>query len=54
MKKRNIAILLIEQNIRKAITLCDRHYAIERGQVVLEGDSRNESEREKLIERVSV
>jgi len=54
MKKRNIAILLIEQNIRKAITLCDRHYAIERGQVVLDGDSRNESEREKLIERVSV
>ncbi len=54
MKKRNIAILLIEQNIRKAITLCDRHYAIERGLVVLEGYSRNESEREKLIERVSV
>ena len=54
LKSQGIAILLIEQNIHKAIHLCDRHYVVERGQVVLEGNSKNENERENLIKKVSV
>ena len=54
LKERGIAILLIEQNVHKAIHLCDRHYVVERGSIVLEGDSQNPIDRNKLIERISV
>jgi branched-chain amino acid transport system ATP-binding protein len=54
LKAQGIAILLIEQNIHKAIHLCDRHYVVERGRVVLEGSSQDLEERKELIRRVSV
>ena len=54
LKERGIAILLIEQNVHKAIHLCDRHYVVERGSIVLEGDSQNPNDRNNLIERISV
>ncbi|WP_156471343.1 ABC transporter ATP-binding protein [Polynucleobacter sinensis] len=54
LKSQGIAILLIEQNIHKAIHLCDRHYVVERGRIVLEGNSSNQHEREILIKKVSV
>jgi len=54
LKSQGIAILLIEQNIHKAIHLCDRHYVVERGRIVLEGNSTNLNEREELMRRVSV
>lgn len=54
LKERGIAILLIEQNVHKAIHLCDRHFVVERGSIVLEGDSKNPIDRNKLIERISV
>ena len=54
LKSQGLSILLIEQNIHKAIHLCDRHYVVERGKVVLEGNSKNIEERQELIRRVSV
>jgi branched-chain amino acid transport system ATP-binding protein len=54
LKAQGVAILLIEQNIHKAIHLCDRHYVIERGKVVLEGVSQDIEERSVLMQRVSV
>jgi branched-chain amino acid transport system ATP-binding protein len=54
LKSQGISILLIEQNIHKAIHLCNRHYVVERGKVVLEGNSQNIEERKELIGRVSV
>jgi branched-chain amino acid transport system ATP-binding protein len=54
LKERGIAILLIEQNVHKAIHLCDRHYVVERGSIVLEGNSQNPIDRIKLIEQISV
>jgi branched-chain amino acid transport system ATP-binding protein len=54
LKSQGISILLIEQNIHKAIHLCGRHYVVERGKVVLEGNSQNIEERKELIRRVSV
>ncbi|MFM1880669.1 MAG: hypothetical protein RLZZ344_903 [Pseudomonadota bacterium] len=37
LRSQGIAVLLIEQNVHNALTVCDRFYAIERGQVVLDG-----------------
>jgi branched-chain amino acid transport system ATP-binding protein len=54
LKAQGVAILLIEQNIHKAIHLCDRHYVIERGKAVLEGSSQDAEERAELMRRVSV
>lgn len=54
LKAQGVAILLIEQNIHKAIHLCDRHYVVERGRVVLEGNSKNHECQKELIRRVSV
>lgn len=54
LKRQGISILLIEQNIHKAIHLCDRHYVVERGSIVLEGNSKDAADRNSLIERVSV
>ena len=47
-------IVLVEQNVHRAIQLTTRHYLIERGQVTLEGDSRVPSERDALLARISV
>ena len=47
-------IVLVEQNVHRAIQLTTRHYLIERGHVTFEGDSRVPSERDALLARVSV
>ncbi len=47
-------IVLVEQNVHRAIKLTTRHYLIERGQVTLKGDSRVPAEREALLARISV
>lgn len=49
-----IPILLVEQNVHRAIRLTTRHYLIERGQVVCEGDSSDSGQREALLDRISV
>lgn len=47
-------IVLVEQNVHRAIQLTTRHYLIERGQVTFEGDFRVPSERDALLARISV
>lgn len=47
-------IVLVEQNVHRAIKLTTRHYLIERGQVTFEGDSSIPAEREALLARISV
>ena len=47
-------IVLVEQNVHRAIQLTTRHYLIEHGQVTFEGDSRVPSERDALLARISV
>lgn len=48
------AVLLVEQNIHEALSVCDRFVAIERGRVVLEGDPENAEDRNLLIGQLSV
>lgn len=54
LKKSGTSILLIEQNVQRAIKLCDRHYAIERGRVVDEGQSNSVEDRERLFKMIAV
>jgi branched-chain amino acid transport system ATP-binding protein len=39
VRKEGIAILLVEQNVQRALTLADRGYVLEGGRVVLQGPS---------------
>lgn len=52
--KDGLAIVLVEQNIRRAIELTTRFYAIERGQVLLQGDAANPEQRQELFKRITV
>lgn len=39
LKKRGVTLLLVEQNVRHALDCADRGYVMERGRIVLEGNS---------------
>jgi branched-chain amino acid transport system ATP-binding protein len=54
LKQAGRAILLVEQNITQALTVCDRFVAMERGRVALEGDARIEADCARLFATVAV
>lgn len=54
LREQGIPLLLIEQNVKRALSICNRHYAIERGKMVHQGDSTNAEDRKRLISRISV
>lgn len=37
LKEHRLSLLLVEQNVRLALSLCDRAYLLEKGRIVLEG-----------------
>lgn len=47
-------ILLVEQNLHRALDVTNRFYALERGQVILQGSAASTGDRTALIEAVSV
>ena len=48
------SILLVEQNLHQALTVCDLFVVIERGQIVLSGRADNAVDREKLLTTIAV
>jgi branched-chain amino acid transport system ATP-binding protein len=54
LKAEGHAILLVEQNVRRALEITDRVYAIERGRVIFSGDGRKEADREELMRTIAV
>jgi branched-chain amino acid transport system ATP-binding protein len=54
LAREGIPIVLVEQNVRRAIRLTTRYYLIERGRVVAQGDSTNDAGRAALLSRISV
>ena len=54
LRRDGIPIVLVEQNVRRAIELTTRFYAIERGQVVVTGRADVATDREALFERIAV
>jgi len=47
-------IMLIEQNVRRAVQFATRFYLVERGSITLHGHGRSEQERAALLERIAV
>ncbi len=54
LREQGVSILLIEQNVHKALHLCDRHYAIERGRVVDQGRSNQQEDVARLMKNIAV
>jgi branched-chain amino acid transport system ATP-binding protein len=54
MKQAGCAILLVEQNVHQALTVCDQFGVIERGRIVLSGRANDKSDREKLLATIAV
>lgn len=53
IRNEKVAILLVEQNLQATLKLADRHYIIEQGSIVYEGDAeefkRNQAVKEKYL-----
>jgi branched-chain amino acid transport system ATP-binding protein len=54
LRERGAIVVLVEQNVHEALSLADRFYAVERGQIVVAGAADNTSDRERLIATISV
>ena len=54
LAREGIPIVLVEQNVQRAIALTHRYYLIERGQVTAEGRSDDRAERDALLRRLGV
>lgn len=54
VKAQGQAILLVEQNVSRALTLCDRFYALERGAVVAEGRADLPEDVARLMKAIAV
>jgi branched-chain amino acid transport system ATP-binding protein len=54
LKAEGHAILLVEQNVRRGMAICDRICAVERGRIIFEGDGGSENDREALLKAIAV
>ena len=54
LRREGVPILLVEQNLHRALDLVDRFYALERGTVVLEGRGDQAGDRASLVRQLSV
>jgi len=54
MKQAGCSILLVEQNVHQALSVCDRFAVIERGSIVTSGRTSDEAAREKLLAIIAV
>lgn len=49
LRQRGITILLVEQNVRQALSVADRGYVLEGGKIILDGRARDLLEHELLV-----
>lgn len=54
LRRDGVPILLVEQNLHRAVQIVDRFYALERGAVVLSGRGADAADREALVRALSV
>ena len=54
LKRAGRVILLVEQNVVQALTVCDRFVAMERGRLTLAGDARDAADGERRMAAITV
>ena len=53
-KRAGCSILLVEQNVHQALTVCDQFAVVERGQIVMSGRAAEAADRDKLLSTIAV
>jgi branched-chain amino acid transport system ATP-binding protein len=54
LQSEGLLILLVEQNVHRALDVATRFYAVERGRILFEGDARRGEDRERLLGAIAV
>lgn len=54
MREAGSVVLLVEQNIHEALSVCDSFHAVERGRIVASGSPEREEDRENLLRLLAV
>lgn len=54
LRREGVSVILVEQNVMRALQVVDRFYAMERGQIILEGKGDQPQDRERLLEAIAV
>jgi branched-chain amino acid transport system ATP-binding protein len=54
MKAAGCTVLLVEQNVHQALTVCNRFIAIERGRVMLVGETASKADCDQLLKAIEV
>lgn len=54
MRNDGLPIVLVEQNVRRALDVVNKFYALERGQIVFQGSAASRSDREELMARIAI
>lgn len=54
MREAGTIVLLVEQNVHEAISVCDRFMVLERGQAILTGEGDNDNDRKRLLDVLAV
>lgn len=54
LRTEGIAILMVEQNVYRALDAATRFYALERGQVIAQGSASSRGDREALMKAIAV
>ena len=53
-KRAGCSVLLVEQNVHQALTVCDQFAVVERGQIVMSGCAAEAADRDKLLSTIAV
>jgi branched-chain amino acid transport system ATP-binding protein len=53
-KQAGCSVLLVEQNVHQALTVCDQFAVVERGQIVMSGRATEAADRDKLLSTIAV
>lgn len=54
LRAEGVPIVLVEQNVHRALEVTTHFHAVERGSIVLSGDARDAGDREALLRRIAV
>jgi branched-chain amino acid transport system ATP-binding protein len=54
LRQDGIPILLVEQNVHRALDISTRFYALERGTVIMQGDASSAADRRALMDAIAV
>jgi len=54
MREAGAIVLLVEQKVHAALDVVDRFYAIDRGKITVSGNPRDEGDRERLLQAITI